>query len=125
MLEKKEKGSDIIANFRITQNNKKAVINRTNDAIDRALMIIGMKGSANTAKITPVDTGNLKGSIDYVVNSDQKYVAIGSNVQYSVFQELGTIKMQAANKGKGFLRPAIKASMGEFNHIINEELRNV
>lgn len=109
--------------FRINQDNTAEVKRRTNEAIQRAFMIIGMKGSEYTANITPVDTGNLRGSIDYVVGD--KMVTIGSNVKYAVFQELGTIKMQAANNGVGFLRPALKGSLKEFQGILEQELRNI
>lgn len=112
-----------MADFNFNINRKEDIKRRTDQAASRALTVIGMRGSEYVANLAPVDTGNLRGSIDFSLGDD--YVVIGSNVKYAVFQELGTIKMKAANGGKGYLRPALKGSLREFQGIIEECLKNI
>jgi hypothetical protein len=121
--EKEKEGENMNDNFTITINNIPAHKQQLDAALTRAFRIIGIQGSANVAQITPVDSGNLKGSIDYKSYND--HVVIGTNVQYAIYQEMGTIKMRAANRGKGYLRFAIQKSVGDFQRIFQEELRNL
>jgi len=110
-------------NFRITQNNVAQHRQQLDAALSRAFTMIGMRGSRNVASIAPVDTGNLKSHIDYSSTSDM--VTIGTNVKYAIYQEMGTIKMSAANGGKGFLRFGIENSANDFRRILQEELKNL
>lgn len=60
----------------------------------------------------PVDTGRLKRSItrgNPFRTSGGQGISVGSNVSYSIFQELGTKKMDA----HAYLRPAINESERE------------
>lgn len=87
---------------------------RMNKAI--ALEIIGQNAERIASGYAPVDTGRLRASISHVVDDDA--VIIGTNVEYAPYQELGTHRMQAANGGKGFLRPAITEHLDEYRKIL-------
>ena len=52
------------------------------------------------------------------------YVAIGSNVEYAPYQELGTSKVDPCNHGRGFLRPAINDHIDEYRRIVEDILEN-
>lgn len=59
-------------------------------------------------KLAPVDTDRLRTSIGYSLNRDEKglFVRIGSEVEYAIYQELGT----RYQSGTPYLRPALKAA---------------
>lgn len=141
-----------VAGFEVTQDNTKEVLEALNLAADRALMIIGMKAEKYAKALCPVGTpestgkkgyrgGTLRNSLTFNVNSDGKYVEVGSNVEYAPYVELGTgLNFQAppewetfeANKGSGikkggikprhFLRDAIVDHMDEYGNVIKSEL---
>lgn len=97
-------------------SNLGAVKNATEDAIKRALEIIGGKAETNVKAITPVDTGNLRNSITHK-REESKAVYIGTNVEYAPFVELGTVKMKA----KPYLRPGIENNMSDYEKILKAE----
>lgn len=140
-----------VAGFEITQDNTEEVLNALEQATDRALTIIGMKAEKYAKALCPVGTpestgkkgyrgGTLRNSITFNVNSDDKYVEVGSNVEYAPYQELGTgPRFEAppewetfeADKGSGhgkgirpkhFLRDAIVDHMDEYGNVIKSEL---
>lgn len=110
-------------NFRITQNNVPEIQANVRNATRRGFQAIGIRAVRNIGYLTPVDTGNLKSSFTFQAHDD--HVIIGTDVRYAIFQEMGTIKMRAANKGKGYLRFAIQKSVGDFQRVFQEELRNL
>lgn len=59
-------------------------------------------------QLAPVDTGRLRSSITWKLGHDGLglYAQIGSNVEYAIFQELGTSHMPA----HPFLRPSLAAA---------------
>jgi HK97 gp10 family phage protein len=61
-------------------------------------------------RLCPVDTGRLRGSITHVTGIDngEQVAYVGSNVEYAIYQELGTYKMAA----QPYLRPALQSVMG-------------
>lgn len=118
-------------NFEIEVNNKDIIAQALEDAAERGLVLAGIQAENYTRANCPVDTGNLRNSITSAVGGHGlvpkgpvPYVVIGSNVEYAPYQELGTSKMQAANNGRGFLRPAINDHIREYEHIIRTELQN-
>lgn len=111
------------SSFRIVKNNKARIQREVDAAAERAFVIIGIKASNDVARLAPVDTGNLKNSIDFIPAKDK--VTIGSSLEYSIYQEFGTINMPAANKGKGYFRPALKAGLKNYKLIIQQELINI
>ena len=104
-------------------------------------------GTADSTGIEGYVGGALKASLTYAVDLAKKTVAIGSNLFYSVYVELGTgvhatngngrktpwvwkdfngkwhfpRGMRAANEGKGFLRPAVEDHIDELREIAVEE----
>lgn len=111
------------SSFRIVKNNKARIQREVDAAAERAFMIIGIKASNDVARLAPVDTGALKNSIDFIPSKDK--VIIGSNLEYAIFNEFGTINMPAANNGRGYFRPAIKSGMNTYKKIMQQELLNI
>ena len=104
------------------------VIKAFNDSMVDSLTKSAILVKSKAVPLAPVDLGNLKGSITYVVNgtstfSDKKstplnvnargYEAIiGTNVFYAAYQEFGTRFMKA----NAFMFPALEKSRdGIFN----------
>ena len=75
--------------------------------ITAALQVIGQVGEAAAKLSAPVDTGNLRRSITHElgVSGFDQFVRIGTNVDYAIFQELGT-RFHPAHP---FLRPSLGA----------------
>lgn len=110
--------------FEIIENHRGEVEQRLDNAIERALMAIGANAENYVRNNAPKDTGRLQNSITNRIDTRDNSVTIGTNVEYAPYQELGTSKMQAANGGKGFMRPAIQDHLAEFKNIFENELRN-
>ena len=92
-------------------------------AILRALEQIGWAAERYAANMAPVDTSRLKNSITHVMDNGGKWVGIGTNVEYAPYQELGTSRTDAANGGRGYLRPAAEDHMQEYRDILESELK--
>ena len=94
------------------------------DAEERALEIIGGTAAAhaveNITKNRSVVTGRLRGSITHKPE-DETTVAIGSDVEYSPYVELGTSRARA----KPYLRPAIQDNIPEYKRIAEGELSDL
>lgn len=60
-------------------------------------------------QLAPVDTGRLRSSITWKLGHDARglYAEIGSNVEYAIFQELGTRFVPP----HPYLRPALAAAV--------------
>jgi HK97 gp10 family phage protein len=78
---------------------------------------MGRVGVAAVKRRTPVDTGQLQDSYDYVVEGDE--VLIGSDEEYAPHVELGTSKMAA----QPHLRPGIEESTGQISTAYANELK--
>jgi HK97 gp10 family phage protein len=70
-------------------------------------VLLAIEGDAK--RFAPVDTGNLRASIDSEVRIEGVQEGdlagfVGTNVEYAPFQELGTARMEA----NPFLRPAVE-----------------
>lgn len=61
-----------------------------NDTIVRALEKCGLVAEAYAKQLCPVDTGNLRNSINHAVDPQEPAAYIGSNVEYAAYVELGT-----------------------------------
>ena len=64
--------------------------------------------------------GSYSGTAPEEGDSNKKAVYIGTNVEYSSYVELGTIKMDA----KPFLKPAVADHANTYRKIIEKELKN-
>lgn len=72
------------------------------EGIQKAITVACIKVQTQAKALAPVDTGFLRGSIDYEVKGERGFV--GTNADYAPAVEFGT-KRQAAQP---FLRPAAK-----------------
>lgn len=65
-----------------------------------------------------VDTGNLRNSISNAVDTSDKSVAVGSNVEYAIYVHEGTRRM-AANR---FLRNAFQNNADQVRSYLRDKL---
>lgn len=94
------------------------VLNANAAGIRRALEICGGTAERYAKELCPVDTGNLRNSITHQP-VDAETMAVGTNVHYAPYVELGTVKMKA----QPYLRPAIENHRDEYERIIQSELK--
>lgn len=92
-------------------------------ALDTALEAIGIhiEGEAKEElENTPrrIDTGNLRDSINYKVDKNEKCVYIGSNVQYALYVHEGTVRM-APNR---FLTNAVDRNKDQINQYLKDAM---
>ena len=103
--------------FSLTDNSE-LVKQALPEAKARALEMVGLQVQGYAQMLAPVDTGRLRNSIAHEVIDDTAY--IGSNVEYAVYQEMGTSKMAA----HPYLRPAVQDHLDEYRRMIEETLKN-
>ena len=85
--------------------------------ISRALEVVGGTAEGYAKQLCPVDTGNLRNSIAHE-QRDENTEAVGTNVHYAPYVELGTRRMRA----KPYLTPAVENHRSEYEKIIKSEL---
>lgn len=112
----------------------------------RALEECGLVAEGYAKKLVKVDTGNLRNSITHQVVPDENAVYIGTNVEYGVYQELGTGKYAeggggrptpwvyqdaqgnwhktSGNKPAPFIKPAVADHISDYQKIIESELKS-
>lgn len=93
--------------------------NITESILD-ALEEIGKFGTAEAQARTPVLTGNLRRSLGYKHDGENR-VDIGTNVDYAEYVENGTSRQKAQH----YLRDAIMQNISEINNIIKKHLGEV
>lgn len=108
-----------ITDVKITSHVSEA-IEAKNEAVARALEIMGEVAERYAKGYAPVDTGRLRNSISHEVAPDENAVYVGTNVEYAPYQEFGT-RYQG---GTPFLRPALDNHLGEYKSIAENELKN-
>ena len=136
-----------------TQDNTQDVLSALEQARIRTLEIIGLKLEKYAKALCPVGTvestgkkgyrgGTLRNSITHEIVENE--VAVGSNVEYAPYVELGTgphfvpppdweqfTSTTGTGVGMGYvhprpyLRPAVEDHLGEFKQIIESELKKV
>ena len=85
----------------------------------RAAYVDVDKQAAAHAKATvPVDTGNLKNSINYDVSDDK--LKVGTDVEYGKYVELGSVHNHTASH---FLLNAMQNHVGEYKQTIEKHLK--
>lgn len=100
-------------------DNRNTVLETLSVVKKRALMRCGAKVENYAKQDAPVDTGRLRNSIHHEMENDDT-VDIGTDVEYAVFQELGTSR---GVKEKRFLTNGVRNHVDEFKSIIEEEFR--
>lgn len=122
-------GASYNVTFELAENNCDKVIELKDEAIARALEKIGIAGETYAKAKCPVGTpestgkkryigGTLRNSISHTRDADTAY--IGTNVEYAIYVEMGTIHMNA----KPYLKPAIVDHIDEYKSILESELKN-
>jgi HK97 gp10 family phage protein len=104
-----EEGEDMVVKNTMKNKNYAAAIER---GIEKGLEMLAIDITGQAIADCPVDTGRLRGSIDYATNkksgkavskpSDKYTVHVGTNVNYAQHVEDGTIHMEA----QPYIRPA-------------------
>ena len=147
-----------IGGIEIDQDNTKELLNALEGASEKIMTMIGIKAEKYAKAQCPVGTsestgikgyrgGTLRNSITFQVEKEKGGVgvAIGTNVEYAPFVELGTLggfeglppewesfeappskglKQGKGIKAKHFLRDAIQNHIPEYKAIIESELKN-
>jgi HK97 gp10 family phage protein len=101
------------------ESNRRNVERRIREQTEQALTAIGLFIEGEAKLRCPVDTGNLRGSIDN--KAKENHVVIGTNVEYALYVEKGTKKQ----KEKPYLTPAVEENINNIKAIIEQYLRGV
>ena len=122
--------------FEIKTDNTDAILKATDKAIYDALQTIGDKAADYAAGLAPVQTGNLKGSMESEVNQQEKAVYIGTAVEYAPYVEfghhqevgryvpaIGARLVKEFVPAQPFLKPAIQNHLDEYKNILETELK--
>ena len=102
----------------VNEDNTDKATEGIESAIGAALEEIGLLAENYAAKKCPVDTGNLRGSITYGVDTADNAVYIGTNVEYAPYVELGTSRQKA----QPFLRPAASEHGAQYRQVLKKAL---
>lgn len=89
---------------------------------ESATMKAGLKAEYFVKKNTPVDTGNLRSSINtqlFAKKSDRTEAVVGTNVEYAPFVEFGTRKM----KPRAMFRKTIDENGKDIWQTFNQTLK--
>lgn len=108
-----------ITEVKVTSHRQEA-IDLKNEAVARALEKIGLVAERYAKGYAPVDTGRLRNSISHEAAPDEGAVYIGTNVEYGIYQEFGTVYQP----GTPFLRPAVENHIDEYKEIVEQELKS-
>ena len=98
-------------------NNANEVLEEFHEQIDVALETIGLVAEGYAKRLCPVDTGRLRNSISHAVDNSAAY--IGTNVDYAVYVEMGTVKTHA----QPYLKPAATDHVNEYQEILEDAMR--
>lgn len=91
---------------RFDPNQLQSLLQSPDGPMAKSLERMGIQVEHGAKDRCPVDTGRLRSSITHQMGRDAQglYVAVGSDVEYCPFVELGTSRMQA----QPFLVPAVQ-----------------
>lgn len=109
--------ADVDKLVEVRENNTEAFKAALNEAVARALETIGLAAEGHAKAKCPVDTGRLRNSITHV-QLDAHHEAIGTNVEYGRYVELGTSRADA----QPFLVPAASEHSSEYRAIMRAAL---
>lgn len=101
-------------------NNVDAVLKDTQRKKETALIKCGAAWESYAKQGAPVDTGRLRNSLQHDMEGEDT-IDIGSNVEYAIYQELGTSR---GIRPKLFLTNAGKLHIDEYIQIIANEFNN-
>lgn len=127
-------------------DNSPEVLAALENAIKRGLLACGSKAEGYAKDDCPVDTGNLRNSINHAMNGDRQ-VDIGTNTEYAAYVECGTgiysttgggttktSWVYMGDDGEGhmgkpmqarpYLKPAVADHGDEYYNLLKDSLRN-
>lgn len=90
----------------------------SDQACRQALEICGQTWENHARDYAPVDTGRLRNSIEHHLQGNDT-VVIQTNVEYAVYQEMGTSRQG----GTPFLKPSGENHISEYKNIIEQTLK--
>ena len=105
-----------MADFNI-EDHTEEVLDGIVRAKARALEKIGLVAEGYAKRLCPVDTGRLRNSITHTTDDEAAY--IGTNVDYAVYVEMGTVNTPA----QPYLKPAAADHMEKYRSILKSELQ--
>lgn len=105
-----------MANFEV-EDHTEEVLDGIEQAKARALEKIGLVAEGYAKRLCPVDTGRLRNSITHTTDDEAAY--IGTNVEYAVYVEMGTVNTPA----QPYLKPAAADHMERYRNILKSELQ--
>ena len=108
--------SDI--DFVVDANNIKEAKMLSDQAIKIALEQCGALWETDAKKITPVDTGRLRNSIEHHQEGDDTMV-VQTNVEYAIYVHEGA----RGRRGRPFIRASGQQDVQRFKQIIEKELK--
>ena len=94
---------------------------RLREQTERALEAAGLYVEGEAKLRCPVDTGNLRGSIDHKVDVDKGVVTVGTNVEYAAYVEKGTRKQKA----QPYLTPAAEENKENIKTLVERYIEEV
>lgn len=112
----------------------------TSAALSRAAEIIGGMMESHAKDLCPVNSGRLRNSITHETEDggSQVIVAVGTNVEYGPYVELGHSQepgryVPAIGKrlvrswvpGRPFIRPAVENHVAEYREIVETECKSL
>lgn len=127
----------------VTDNSDK-VLSEFKAAILRALERCGSQAEGYAKDLASVDTGRGRNSISHMVDAEEQASYVGTNLDYMIYQELGTGEYveggrptpwvyqdekgnwhwTRGNPAQPFLAPAVKDHAQTYRNIIEDELKN-
>ena len=99
-------------------DNSEMTLRQKQKAVAKALEVCGGMAESFAKLQCPVDTGNLRNSINHAQTEDMAIV--GTNVEYAPYVEYGTVNMKA----QPYLKPAITENTDEYKQIIETFLKD-
>ena len=120
-------------------SHKDEVMDRTDFAIEKAMIQCGLKLERYAKELCPVDTGRLRNSINFATHGTQGtgagtdkphgspnkgMVCVGTNVEYAAYQEFGTSLHHESGQSP-YLRPAVERHLSEYQKIIADTLGEI
>ena len=98
-------------------NNTDIILEEFREQIDVALETIGLVAEGYAKRLCPVDTGRLRNSITHTTDDEAAY--IGTNVEYAVYVEMGTVNTPA----QPYLKPAVTDHVNEYQRVVQNALK--
>jgi len=103
----------------VTNNNTDQILEELDSKKQICLELLGLKAEGYAKGYCPVDTGRLRNSISHTTDEDSAY--IGTNVEYAVYVELGTVRHpQPAH----FLKRAVENHASEYKTTVESILKD-